>query len=76
MEDPPAMKFNLAMALCPSEEWSQEYRAALLEFLPGASAEAMNPDNDLVMQGRMMGDTPRQCAAFIAAYVKAHTDDK
>ena len=64
------MKFNLAVALTPSEAWRDKYREHLLRILPHASAEALDSDNDLVMQGRMMGDGPEQCAAWIAAYIR------
>ncbi len=64
-------KPNLAVAFS-TDEWRDEYRAHLLRFLPDASEDALDANNDLVMQGRMIGDTPEQCAAFIAAYVKAH----
>ena len=64
-------KLNMAVILS-SPEWREQYQAAIRRLLPDASGETIDPDNDLVMQGRMMGHTPEQCAEFIAGYVRAH----
>jgi hypothetical protein len=55
---------NVALAIC-SDEWRAAYQKKLLELCPTIDPGWLDPNCDLVMQGRMMGETPEQCAEHI-----------
>ena len=61
---------NVALAIS-TPEWSERYRRALRQLCKTADDEALDPDNDLAMQSRMMGESPEVAANCVANEIEA-----
>lgn len=61
---------NVALALS-YPEWTERYRRALMQLCKTADAEALNPDNSIAMQSRMMGESPEVTARCVADEIMA-----
>ena len=65
---------NVALALS-YPEWTERYRRALLQLCKKADAEALNPDNSIAMQSRMMGESPETTARCVADEIEAWANE-
>ena len=61
---------NVALAIS-TPEWSERYRRALRQLCKTADDEALDPDNDIAMQSRMMGESPEVAASCVANEIEA-----
>lgn len=61
---------NVALAIS-TPEWSERYRRSLRQLCKTADDESLNPDNDLAMQSRMMGESPEVAATCVANEIEA-----
>ena len=61
---------NVALAIS-TPEWSERYRRSLRQLCKTADDESLNPDNDLAMQSRMMGESPEVAANCVANEIEA-----
>ncbi len=65
---------NLSLAIS-STEWSERYRRALRQLCKVADDEALNPDNSIAMQSRMMGESPEVSARCVADEIMAWANE-
>jgi hypothetical protein len=65
---------NVALAISTSE-WSERYRRALRQLCKIADDEALNPDNSIAMQSRMMGESPEATARCVADEIEAWANE-
>lgn len=61
---------NVALAIATTE-WSERYHRALRQLCKTPNDEALNPDNSLAMQSRMMGESPEESARCVADEIEA-----